>query len=247
MATLKENGYEIFNEFIPLPLVGRLIIDIEKACNRCHKIREENGVSNSEGTSHHLIGQAESFMDCLAEYERIDSTLSEYFQGKYILNSFGGNILRKGMSYANAIHRDIRSFSGDLSLMLNTVVFLDDFTAENGATWLMQDGHKWPYKPSENTFKDFSFQITGKAGTVVVWNSNMWHRAGDNTTDKSRRSVTPEFTKPFIKQGYDYTQFVKDYTPEYLKQVLGWYSRTPSSLQEWYQKPDERFYRGDQG
>ena len=224
---------------------------MEKACKRCHKIREENDVSNSEGTAHHLIGQAGSFMECLFHYERLDQTLTEYFGGKYILNSFGGNILRKETSYANAIHRDIRSFSGDIPLMLNTLVFLDDFTPENGATWLMSGGHILPDKPSEEMFNDACFQITGKVGTVVVWNSNMWHRAGENKTDYPRRSLTPEFTKPFMKQGYDYTQFADDdkypAMEDWTRQVLGWYSRTPASLNDWYQKPDERFYRSDQG
>lgn len=240
-------GWQIFPNIIPIKLIDKLTADLDVSYENCRKIQMQNDVENSEGTAHHLIGQADSFIECLSHYEQLDYIFTEYFQGKYILNSFGGNILRKESSYANAIHRDIRSYSGDISLMLNTLVFLDDFTTENGATWLMGGGHTLAEKPSEEMFSDDCFQLTGKAGSVAVWNSNMWHRAGINITDNPRRSLTPEFTKPFMKQGYDYTQFVEDDAPEYLKQVLGYYSRTPASLNDWYRKSDERFYRGDQG
>ena len=186
-------------------------------------------------------------MECLEKYELLNPFLESYFGGKYILNSFGGNLLSKGASYANNIHRELRSFSGKLPLMLNTIVLLDNFTRDNGATWLMHRGHEWPHKPTQEEFDDYAFQIIGKAGDVVVWNSNLWHKAGENYTDSPRCSVTPEFSRPFFKQGFDYTQYVQDKHSEYLKQVLGWYSRVPASLNDWYQKPKERFYRSDQG
>lgn len=239
-------GWFIFPDFISPFLVVDMRHDLEDAYVRCRKIQVDNGLDKTEGTAHHLIGQAQSFMDCLAKYEELDEYFTEYFGGKYILNSFGGNILDKGMSYANDIHRDIRSFSGELPLMLNTLVMLDDFTTENGATWLMEGGHRYAKKPSDE-FERHAFQITGKAGSIAVWNSNLWHCAGDNMTVQPRRSITPELVRPFMKQGFDYTKFVTDDTPEYLKQVLGYYSRTPSVLSDWYKKPDERFYRSDQG
>lgn len=244
---LASRGWFIFPEFIRGDLIGRMIKDLEKSYNHCKEIQNQNGVINSEGTCHHLIGQGDSFLECLSQYEKIDCYLEEYFGGKYILNSFGGNLLTHG-SYANDIHRDIRSFSGSLPLMLNTIVMLDDFTKENGATWLMHRGHEWSDKPTESDFEKQSFQVTGSSGSIVIFNSNLWHRAGINTTDKPRRSVTPEFTRPFIKQGFDYPRALgeNNHSP-YLHQVLGYNSRTPQSLDEWYRIPEKRFYKGDQG
>ena len=244
---MTDRGWCIFPEFINHGLVQRMIGDLEDAYVHCRQIQVENGLDKTEGTCHHILGLGGSFMDCLAEYEKLDEYFTEYFGGKYILNSFGGNLLSKGMSYANDIHRDIRSFSASLPLMLNTLVMLDDFTKENGATWLMDGGHWYKGKPSDPEFNKYAFQITGKAGSVAVWNSNLWHRAGENKTDKPRRSVTPELSRPFFKQGYDYTQFAEYDDSEWLKQILGCYSRTPATLSDWYKKPEERFYRGNQG
>lgn len=246
-SQMLNRGWYSFPEFIGMDLVERMRSDLEDSYARCRQIQIENGLDKTEGTCHHILDNESSFIDCLKYYERLDEYFTEYFGGKYILNSFGGNILSKGMSYANDIHRDIRSYSGSLPLMLNTIIFLDDFTEENGATWLMDGGHRWDIFPSDADWNRNKFQITGKAGTMFIWNSNLWHKAGENKTDYPRRSVTPEFTKCFMKQGYNYTKFVNNDSLEYIKQLLGWYSRTPSTLQEWYRPKDKRFYRDNQG
>lgn len=138
--------------------------------------------------------------------------------------------------------------------MLNMIVFLDDFTVENGATWLMWGGHREESKPSEDEFfgrgiyAPRASQITGRAGSVLMFNSNLWHAAGANRTNWPRRSVTPLFARPFIKPGFDYCRAI-DVEPysEWIKQLLGYYSRIPSTYDEWYQPLEKRMYRSNQG
>ncbi len=246
---MQQDGYFLFENFIGAPLVESLIGALESAYAKCRVIQVENGVENSQGTVHHLICQGPEFLECLSEFERLNPYLESYFEGKYILNSYGGNILRSGESYANNIHRDQRTYSDDFNLMLNTIVMLDDFTEDNGATWLMRSGHVCPYLPTENLFSEHAFQITAPAGSVVVFNSNLWHRAGENKTDMPRRSITPIFARPFVKPGFDYPRVLgsDNKYSEYLQQVLGYNSRIPSSLAEWYRPKEKRFYRSDQG
>lgn len=248
---MAKEGICTFPEFMPHKLVGEMHVDIEKAYHRCRAIQLVAGLDHTENTVHHLIGQEKSFLYCLSEYERLDEYIEEYFQGKYILNAMGGNILKSGESYASNIHRDQRSFSGELPLMLNTIVMLDDFTKKNGATWLMEGGHRIENVPSEREFKNKAFQILGKAGTVVMFDSNLWHRAGENRAKEPRRSLTPMFSKPFYKPQFDYPRVLgydlsESFSP-YLRQVLGYESRIPASLQEWYKLPEQRFYKRTQG
>jgi hypothetical protein len=249
--SMTRQGWYSFPEIVPTDLIERMRIGIEKSYVNCRELQTRANLPHTEGTVHHLIGQDDSFLDYLAWFESLNDYTEDYFQGKYILNAFGGNLLRKGMSYAANIHRDIRSFSGALPLMLNTIVMLDDFTMANGATYLMHRGHEWIDAPSEIEFSKSAFQITGKAGTVVFFNSNMWHKAGENTTDKARRSLTPMFSRPFYKPQFDYPRAVgyglgDSYSP-YLKQVLGYDSRIPQSLTEWYVPKEKRMYKGNQG
>lgn len=247
---INTEGYVIFQDFIDKKLVQRMLIDLQKAYEFCRKIQVKNDIENSENTCHHLIGLGGSFMDCLSSYEKLNPYLESYFGGKYILNSFGGNLLQKDASYANSIHRDQRSYSGKFNLMLNTIVTLDDFTTENGATWLSAGGHRLEKKPTQEVFDFNAVQATAPSGSVIMVNSNCWHQAGENTTNNPRRSVTPIFSKPFVKPGYDYPRALgydkMDSYSEYLQQVLGYHSRIPSTLSEWYRPKEKRFYRSNQ-
>jgi ectoine hydroxylase-related dioxygenase (phytanoyl-CoA dioxygenase family) len=84
---------------------------------------------------------------------------------------------------------------------------------------------------------------------VVVFNSNLWHAAGANTTSTARRALTIAFTKPFIKQQLDYPRALgyerQDFSPT-VRQLLGYNARVPASLDEWYQPPEKRMYKSDQ-
>lgn len=248
---INDKGYVIFERFIDVSLVNDLLSDLESAYGQCRKIQLKNGIENAENTAHHLIGQGDSFMECLSRFEKMNNYLEAFFGGKYILNSFGGNLLKNGESYANAVHRDQRTYSDNFNLMLNTIIPLDDFSEENGATWLMDKGHEFPSKPTQSVFDIYKFQLTAPAGSLIMFNSNCWHQAGQNKTDKPRRSITPLFSRAFMKQGYDYPralgyEYGHAYS-EYLQQVLGYKSRTPSDLSQWYQKKDSRYYMDGQG
>ena len=71
-----------------------------------------------------------------------------------------------------------------------------------------------------------------------------------NETEKETMEITVTFTKPFMKQQLDYPRAVgydrvEEMSTE-LQQIIGYFSRTPSNLEEWYQKPEQRFYRPGQ-
>jgi len=246
MTNLKDDGYIIIPNFLPNDMVEKLYGYLWSANEICKIAQRKNGIENSDDTVHHLPCIHSVWHDVLKKFESIDLVLKNYFEGAYILNSFGGNLLRSG-SYASNIHRDIRTFSGDIPLLLNTIIALDDFTENNGATWLLRGSHKAKEKPTEKLFWEDAKQITMNAGDILLFNSNVWHAAGVNTTDKRRRSVTPMFCKPFMKPQFDYMQLVSDDMSDYLKQVLGYNSRIPKTLNEWYQPEETRFYKKDQG
>jgi ectoine hydroxylase-related dioxygenase (phytanoyl-CoA dioxygenase family) len=250
---MTERGWVVFERAVDADLVSRMAADLESAWDVCRAIQERNGVAtDADRTVHHLIGIRESFLDYVDETEALDLYFQAYFGGRYILNSFGGAINTKGRtSYAQRVHRDIRSFSGDMPLLLNTLVMLDDFTPENGATYMLSGSHKAAEKPSDEDFYAHAERAVGPAGSVLVFNSNVWHAGGNNTTERTRRSVTPMYCRPFIKQQFDYPRVLGyDAGPQltpHTRQVIGFNARVPASLDEWYQPPERRMYRGDQG
>src|SRR5204863_434899 len=153
-----------------------------------------------------------------------------YFQGPYILNTYGGVLnLPGGGSYVGRVHRDQRTFSGDLHLMVQLLVMLDGFTEENGATWLLAGSHRMRDKPSDDEFFAGAVRAVGPAGSIVVFDSNLWHAAGVNRSGQPRRALTLAFTRPFIKQQLDYPRALGDerrdsFSPV-LRQLLGYNAR----------------------
>lgn len=119
-------------------------------------------------------------------------------------------------------------------MMFNIIIMLDDFTKSNGATWILPYSHLVEDKPSDKTFEKHAMQMTGKAGDILIFNSNVWHCAGYNLTDKPRRAIAITVSKSCLKQLMDYPRALGDiYVRDSIRQLLGYHSRVPANMEEW--------------
>lgn len=248
---IESEGFALLPAVVSLRTVEVLCHAMQCAYTICRKAQEIGGVAQDmEGSVHHLPAVNPAFIDFLDGYPAgpyIEQFFEPSSKGKYILNSMGGNYNLPGGNYASRVHRDVRSFWHD-RIMLNTLVTLDDMTVENGATWLMPGSHRLPIKPCDSEFNAKAVQIAAPVGSVLMWDSRLWHRAGENKTDQPRRIITPIFTVPGFKQGFDYSRavgYLREGLSIHQRQVLGYTSRVPASLDEWYRK--DRFYQAGQG
>ena len=64
----------------------------------------------------------------------------------------------------------------------------------------MPGSHKFEYFPSPEFAKEYEVQISAKAGSMIVFDSMMFHRTGENTSGRIRRAVSHVFARPIIKQ-----------------------------------------------
>ena len=237
---------------VPADFVAQLRRDLDAAHAAQRAIQIANGVGEgTDGTVHHLPLAGGSFLEFL-DRRYCGDVLDAFFGGPYVLNTFGGVLnLPRDLSYVGRVHRDLRTFSGDMPLMAQLLVMLDDFTAENGATYLLGGSHRLAEKPSDEVFFRDAIRTIAPAGSIVVFNSNLWHAAGPNQSTGQRRALTIAFTKPFIKPQLDYPRALGYERAEalspVLRQVLGYNARVPTSLDEWYQPPDKRLYQRNQG
>ncbi|WP_252503068.1 phytanoyl-CoA dioxygenase family protein [Sporosarcina sp. Marseille-Q4943] len=79
----------------------------------------------------------------------------------------------------------------NVAYAVNSIWMLDNFTNENGATKLIPGTHVLDtpsvYELSKITNQEV--QITGKAGSVLIFNAHLWHAGTQNKTDLRRRCI----------------------------------------------------------
>ena len=113
-----------------------------------------------------------------------------------------------------AFHADWRSGvePGDYHVC-NSMWLLDDFTVENGATRVVPGSHRSGKHPKD-ALEDAAqkhleeIQLTAPAGTVIVFNSHLWHAGGLNQTDSRRHGMLAYYTRRDHKQLTDQRKFI---------------------------------------
>ena len=95
-------------------------------------------------------------------------------------------------------HADVGAIADESGYWVcNTIWMLDDFTAENGATRMIPRSHAWRRLPDPGITDSLPGEelVTGKAGTVVIMNTHMWHGGTANRTDRCRRALHGFYTR----------------------------------------------------
>lgn len=129
--------------------------------------------------------------------------LGKLIAGKFILNQQNGVINPPQETYSQASwHRDLpyQHFLSTTPLAINALFCVDDFTIENGATFVLPASHKTEAFPSPGYVQRNAVQVEAKAGSFILLDCMMFHAGGFNTTDAERRAVNHLYNIPFFKQ-----------------------------------------------
>jgi hypothetical protein len=245
-------GWIVYEDAVKPDFLEEILNSLVKAYPVRREIQLSNGIGdNMSGTLHHLV-EKELFTIPFLQHQYCAEQIKHFLKGNYILNSLGAVINTKDSGrYVQNIHRDIRSYTGDYKVMIQLMVILDDFTLENGATYFLSGSHKNEARPDNDFFFKNADRAVVKKGSIIAFDSNLWHATGKNLTDKPRRTLTMAFTRPFFKPQLDYPRFLGydwgDSLDNNLRQVLGYKSRIPQNLNEYYQPVENRMYQPDQG
>lgn len=255
ILNLKKEGYVILRNKISPEWVEILsqAVDSSFIQHRDTQLKNNNDIRTDGVALHVLLSNSVfiDFLDYLISIGFIEELKENYFGSNCILNSLSAlNNLPNQPNFSAVVHRDLRFYSGDLPIMLNCLLMVDDFTVENGGTYLLPGSHLKEERPSEEEFFSNAIQAIGKSGDLLVFDSNVWHSSAPNKTNKGRRGIPVTISRSFMKQLLDYPRAIgyekmDNFSPS-LQQFLGYHSRVPSSLDEWYQPEDSRFYKRNQ-
>jgi ectoine hydroxylase-related dioxygenase (phytanoyl-CoA dioxygenase family) len=182
----------------------------------------------------------------------VDATVSEtailHVQNGLLLPSLEGGTPD---IFQTRFHRDFPRILNGYLMSINAFFAIDEFTATNGATFFVPGTHQKEGRPADWYLKEHAVSAECPAGSMLVFDSTIWHAAGDNASGKDRLALNQQFTRSYVKPQLDYVRALGDEVVEgqrdRTQQLLGWYTRVVTSLDEFYQPSERRLYRSAQG
>lgn len=152
-------------------------------------------------------------------------------------------------NYSTRIHVDRPHFIPGYTEALGCLVLLNDFTEQNGATWVLPGSHLLAETPTEEYFYQHAVRITAPAGSVFYFHLRLWHAGGKNETHQWRHSIGMGMMRAYMKQRIDLPRAMELYgtdttgISDFGLQKLGFFSQPPVSLEQFFAPPEKRSYR----
>lgn len=204
-----------------------------------------------KGMVHNCMARGPN-MAALLDNEVFIKYLDAAFSDTCIVYAYQSSSLMPGQgNYGSRIHVDSPRYIPDYATNLGVIFPLDDFTAENGATFFLKGSHKKSELPSDTVFFKNASRAYCSAGDMVLFSGRLAHAAGVNTTDRARHSLTLNVCRSFMRQRFDFPRLLSPDTISTLgvhgKRLIGMNVRVPTSLSEFYLPPDQRLYLPNQG
>lgn len=173
----------------------------------------------------------------LALNKNLLPVIKKLIMGKFILNQQNGVINPPGETYNQAAwHRDIpyQHFVSSMPVAINALFCVDDFTFENGSTFLLPASHKAEAFPSAHFIKNNAVQIEAKAGSFIILDCMVFHSGGFNSTGSERRAVNHLYNIPFFKQQINIPRIMPDVSlTDEEKEILGFTFQEFNSVSEY--------------
>lgn len=134
-------------------------------------------------------------------------------------------------------HRDLnyQHYISSRPLAFSALYAIDNFTEETGGTWVIPCTHKSEPFPSEEFVQRHRKQIIAPAGSILLLDPMVYHRAGVNRSKGVRRSVNHIYTTPMIQQQISLPSMLQGKFSDdpFLRMFLGYDTETGQSVQQW--------------
>jgi ectoine hydroxylase-related dioxygenase (phytanoyl-CoA dioxygenase family) len=104
------------------------------------------------------------------------------------------------------LHIDSRFPGTKYPLMILALWMLDDFTELNGSTRVVPKSHLSGTYPENDIKYEDEIIVTGKKGSVLLFNASLWHGGGENFSGESRWSAIFSYGRWFLKPSFDFNK-----------------------------------------
>ncbi len=188
----------------------------------------------------------------LLEDRNLDALLAPHLGPYWILYAFTSSSLPPhGENYGSRIHVDSPRLIQGYPTNMGVIWTLTEFTSANGGTQLLPASHHSEAVPDSVFFERNSITLECPRGSLVLFNARVFHRAGSNSTDQFRHSLTMNACRSYMKQRMDWVRFIpsdiSDQLDNQARRIVGFDTRIPTTLGEFFVPEDKRLYKSGQG
>ena len=174
----------------------------------------------------------------LASHPTILAVMSEILGSFFILHLQNGIINRPDRPHhQHSWHRDLpyQDFAITRPLAISALVALDAFSPETGGTYLLPFSHRMPAAPTDAYIANNRVVAEAPAGSVILFDSMLIHRAGSNSSQNVRCAVNHVYTAPILKQQYDLPRALGPATDfdDAMQRLLGYTSQVARDDRQW--------------
>jgi ectoine hydroxylase-related dioxygenase (phytanoyl-CoA dioxygenase family) len=227
--SLDEQGFVVFPSLLGQDVVERLRRRFEDlvAYEGAHAGKEVD--TNEAGVRRlaDLVNKGPVFEVCYSHPKVLSAIAHVFEEREFKLSSLNGRDAAPGTG-AQPLHEDWNDYkqdgsfraSGDPFYVVNSLWMLDEFTRDNGATRVVPGTHKMRapryYLDDPLAEHPDQLKVTGAAGTVVVFNSHLWHGGTSNISGSVRRALHSYFVAREFEQQLDQRAYITRETYERL-------------------------------
>lgn len=208
VAELRINGCTVIPSGLPAEFVCNLGVALDRAYAR--QVEEIGGESalhamHDADIARCMLAYAPEFLT-VATAPPLMKLAARVLDGEFVLLMQNGIINRPEREhYQTKWHRDLnyQHWTSSKSLAINALLCIDDFTVDNGATFVLPGTHHVAEFPGSAFAHRFERQIQAPAGSFLILDAMLFHRAGTNHTIHLRRAVNHVIGRPFMAQQID--------------------------------------------
>ncbi|MFM2223860.1 MAG: hypothetical protein RJA07_62 [Bacteroidota bacterium] len=242
----KNLGYTIIGN----ALTNEELIVLKSELHRVYDLQEiefgkQNLISiNEEYMARALLCYSEPYLKLATKKNMLD-LVEQILGGYYVLHLQNGVInMPNEEHHQSSWHRDLpyQNWVSSEPMGCNMFYCLDDFNEKTGGTFVLPYSQKIDHSPSKQYIQKSAVQVNAKAGSVIFFDSMIFHKAGYNSSNNIRRGVNNMYVKPIIKQQIDLPKMLNGKYKDdlFLNKFLGYDSAVPESVNSFRSRRQEK-------
>jgi ectoine hydroxylase-related dioxygenase (phytanoyl-CoA dioxygenase family) len=249
---VRTQGFTILHDFLTVHETGLLKKTMESALKDYKPVAGVNQSLLDRYQLHDLINRDINY-GRLLEDPRLQQLLEPLLGEHWIMYAAtSSSIPPRGNNHSSRLHVDSPRFHHGYIFNVGVIWVLDDYEMNNGGALKMLPGSQHSeIEPDLDIFEKYCVHAVCKAGALLMFNARTFHRTGDNSTDVWNHSMTLNACRSFMKQRMDWVRFIPEEISRHLngqaRRIIGFDTRLPASLDEFFLPEEQRFYKPNQG